>query len=208
MNQFCTFYIVRHAESEGNISKIHGGNQPLSSEGVLQAQKRGKDLKSIHFDYVFSSDLLRAQQTAELINLEHQLTVKATEMLRERNYGLLEETNRKEWKPEIKEIFTMWYNKEYKNRLRERAVAGMESDEELISRTITFLREIALAYPGKTVLVVTHGDLMQTLLVHLGYGQHAQYAYNGIQNTGYSIVRSDGVDFFVEGVKDIQLNHE
>src|SRR5258708_7946064 len=44
----------------------------------------------------------------------------------------------------------------------------IESDEELVSRFITFLREVSVSYPGKTLLVVTHGGIIRALLLHLG----------------------------------------
>ena len=205
MNNYCTFYILRHGLSQGNIDKIHGGDQPLSLEGIEQAQKRAKNLSETHFDKIFSSDLLRAKQTAEILALEHRLEVMITKAIRERVYGILEGTSIINWTKEIRDVFTTWYNKEYEERLKEKVVEGMETDEEMLSRTFLFLRKAAVAYPGKTILVVTHGDLMQTLLVHLGYGKHKEFAFYCIRNTGYFVLKSDGVDFFVEGVQDIQL---
>lgn len=205
MNSYCTFYIVRHAQSEANVSGEWGANTSLTPLGRQQAQKRSKQLSKIPLAAIFSSDYLRAKQTAEIIALEHKIEVRATEILRERFFGSLEKTNYFQWNTDLKNLFETWYNKEYDERLKEKPVAGMESDEEMISRAITFLRETALVYPGKNVLVATHGDLMQTLLVHLGYGRHREYHFEAIINTAYAVVRCDGVDFFVDSVEDIEL---
>lgn len=205
MNNYCTFYIVRHGQSEANVTGDWGVDTVLTSLGKEQAHRSKQELSKIPFSAIFSSDFLRAKQTADIIALEHTLEVQATKVLRERNYGIMEGTNTNMWATEIRDAFEAWYSKEYEQRLKEKMVEGMESDEEVISRTITFLRETALVYPGKNVLVVAHGDLMQTLLVHLGYGKHKQYHFEGIKNTGYVILRCDGVDFFIEGVKDIEL---
>ncbi|QQS44213.1 histidine phosphatase family protein [Candidatus Roizmanbacteria bacterium] len=52
---YTTFYIVRHGESEGNVSKILQGQMdfPLTKTGEQQAQKRAHDLKRVTFDAVF-----------------------------------------------------------------------------------------------------------------------------------------------------------
>lgn len=60
-------YIIRHGQSEGNLQRRHCGwsQTPLSDLGHQQARQAGLLLKGISFDRVYSSDLLRARQTAE-----------------------------------------------------------------------------------------------------------------------------------------------
>ena len=60
-------YVVRHGESETNLSKRWTGwlDVPLTEKGIADAQKAGKVLEGIQFDKVFSSDLVRAGKTAE-----------------------------------------------------------------------------------------------------------------------------------------------
>lgn len=61
-NNFCTFYVVRHGETEWNVArKIQGHlDSSLTENGLSQAKELGKQLQTTHFDAVFSSDLLRA----------------------------------------------------------------------------------------------------------------------------------------------------
>ena len=61
-------YCIRHGQSEANAADIHHGwgETKLSELGRSQAIKAGELLQHIKFDYVISSDLLRARQTAEL----------------------------------------------------------------------------------------------------------------------------------------------
>lgn len=60
-------YFVRHGQSEANLMKVHSGwNQVALTElGISQAKRVGEKLQKIEFDKIYSSDLLRAMQTAE-----------------------------------------------------------------------------------------------------------------------------------------------
>src|SRR5579872_7049036 len=88
----CTLYIVRHGETQWNVERRVQGqiDTPLTEHGKEQAKALGNLFKTIHFDAVFSSDLLRAQRTAELITLEKKLAVVTSELLRERSFGSFE----------------------------------------------------------------------------------------------------------------------
>ena len=75
---------------------------------------------------------------------------------------------------------------------------GIENDASLIGRYFTFLREISVVNLGRNVLVVSHSNVMRTLLVHLGYATADQMPRGTIENTGYIKLRSDGTDFFID----------
>ena len=89
MQNFCTLYIVRHGETEWNVKKIIQGNEdiPLNKKGESQAKELAKKLRHIKFDVIFSSDLIRAKRTAEIINIEKKLIVQTTKALKERYFG-------------------------------------------------------------------------------------------------------------------------
>lgn len=63
------FSLVRHGESTYNQRKLVQGqsNSPLSEDGVLQAESLSKRLSNEKIDYVYTSDLLRATHTADII---------------------------------------------------------------------------------------------------------------------------------------------
>ena len=92
MSNLTTLYVVRHTTSEWNEKGIIQGhkNPQLSKSGIGEAKILAKKLKDIKFDFVFSSDLLRAKKTAEIIALEHKLEIQTTKLLRERKFGTLE----------------------------------------------------------------------------------------------------------------------
>ena len=62
----------------------------LLKGGKDHAKNLAKELLDVHFDAVFSSDLTRTRQTAEILALERKLAVETTELLRERTFGKLE----------------------------------------------------------------------------------------------------------------------
>ena len=75
---------------------------------------------------------------------------------------------------------------------------GYESNTEIATRFITFLREIAATYLGKNVLIVCHGSIMRATLMRLGFATYDTLPSGNIENTGYFVLESDGVDFFVK----------
>lgn len=204
-----TFYIVRHGESEGNVQKILQGQMdfPLTKNGEGQARKRARELKQVKFDLAFSSDLLRAHRTAEIIALEQKLTVQTTKALRERHFGTYEGLSPTTFTDPIQQLFDQWHQMAEKEWMAHKMDEHFESGDEMVSRMLTFIREIAVGHPGKTVLSVCHGDLMKNLLVHLGWGTKETLSWGAIKNTAYFILETDGVDFFVKKTEGIRMKH-
>ena len=85
-------YFVRHGETDFNLYGISQGQlqTSLNSTGLKQAEKIAKKLKSIKFDLIFCSPLIRAKQTAEEINKYHKLRIKYDSRLMEVSKGILE----------------------------------------------------------------------------------------------------------------------
>lgn len=202
MSKLTTLYIVRHGRTEWNEKGIIQGHSdsPLTNEGEKQAKKIAEKFKNIKFDYVFSSDLGRAMETAKIINAEHKLTIKATELLRERTYGEIEGTstyNFKEWENLIRDLSDEeHYIFKYKDNI--------ESDEEIYTRFLTFIREVAIIEPGKTLLIISHGGFMRAILIKLGLGNYKNLKHGAVTNSAFVKLETDGVDFFIkdhEGIK-------
>lgn len=199
-------YIVRHGETEFNVGEIMMGyttDSALTKKGKEQARKIGEELSHIHFDVVFSSDLLRAQRTAEIMSLERKLAIKTTQALREQSYGAYEGKTYGVFKSELRKLLEKYEKLSDREKLHFRFEGGMETDGEAGTRFITFLREIAVAYLGQTVLVVSHGDVMKHFLIHIGYATYDQLPEGAIENCSYIKMESDGIDFFVKETKRI-----
>jgi broad specificity phosphatase PhoE len=199
-NPLTTIYIVRHGQTTSNLEAIVAGitDTPLTEQGQQQAHLRGKDLASVEFDVVFSSDLIRAKNTAEIISLNRQLAVNTTELLRERNFGDWEGRPEAEIQRENQHLFEELKKLSAKEKLNFKFNPGYESGTEIIERFLIFLREVAVTYSGKALLVISHGSIMRSVLMHLGFGSYDDLPPGCIDNTGYFVLESDGVDFFIK----------
>jgi len=175
-------------------------DSPLTKNGLGQAKKMANLLKGIKFKRIFSSDLLRAKRTAEIIALEKKMAIKTSHLLRERFLGRLQGVKFKQMRKDLKEQLKGRDKLSKEERFKYKIVRDWESDEELVIRLITFLRQIAVAHPGKKILVVTHGGVMRIFLIHLGFASYGKLPSGSIGNCGQVIVDSDGTDFFVKEV--------
>lgn len=194
MKHFCTLYIVRHGLTDWNIERRLQGQTdvPLNKEGEKQAVEAAeKYFKNIHFDAVFSSDLLRAKRTAEIIALEKKIAVKTTKLLRERDFGPFEGKKIEQLEKKLKiqiDKFRVLTDKILRK-------LKIETNKEIMTRFMRFIREVAIAYVNKNVLIVTHGSVMRVFLEKIGRITKNQSKDLIIDNLAFMIVESDGVEF-------------
>ncbi|MDE2311693.1 MAG: histidine phosphatase family protein [Patescibacteria group bacterium] len=198
-------YLVRHGETEANKNKIVAGHHdsPLTEAGERQAKQRGLDLKRVKFDAVFSSDLIRAKRTAELISADRQLVVNTHRLIRERFFGHWEGQSEKKFLNDNQRLFELKKQLTEEQKRNFKYSYAYESDNQIADRMLLFLRELAVTFLGKTLLVVAHGSIMRSTLMRLGYAVSDELPAGSIENTGYVVLQSDGVDFFVKETKGI-----
>lgn len=204
-NSYCSLYLVRHGETEWNVlHRIQGQlDSELTENGISESKKQAEKLKDIKFDAIFSSDLSRAAKTAEILKLDRQLAVATHKALRERTFGKYDGSFGEDYTMAIQDLLDEYEKLTEEKRWKFKFDERYESDEELVSRFITILREIAVGYLDKTVLVVTHGGNLRTFLTHLGFANHGELTAGTFKNAGYVKVRCDGVEFFIDEVKNI-----
>lgn len=201
MNNSSTFYIVRHSETEWNVKRVMQGHSDsqLTPKGIKDSEELAKKFKSIKFDLIFSSDLLRARRTAEAISLERDIALKTTELIRERSYGEYEGKPHTEY-----EIVNQALDKlSEEQRYTYKHSPGIESDEDVVNRFLTFIREVAVANPGKTILAVSHGGIMRAFLKKLGLKNTIR---GGIRNNAYIKLETDGVEFDIKETSGITFS--
>jgi probable phosphoglycerate mutase len=156
--------IVRHGESEWNAAGRWQGwaDPPLTAQGEAQARSAAVELEGMGFDAVASSDLRRANRTAELIT-EH-LGLGAVDVdpgLRERNVGDFTGLTRAEIEARWPGVLAEWRKGQV-----ERAPNG--EGREFLDRVLAALDRVATRHPSQRVLVVAHGGLIRTVHRHLG----------------------------------------
>ena len=132
----CTLYLVRHGETEWNKSGMVMGqsDSPLTETGLEQAKTTARELKDIHFDAIFSSDLHRAKRTAEIIKLERQLAIQTSKALRERTYGSWEGKMGEDYRENFRHLFDKVKQLSEKEAKSFKFADDIESDEQVISR--------------------------------------------------------------------------
>jgi len=199
--RYTTLYVVRHGETEWNVRDILQGQKDsaLTELGEEQAHQLARQLQNLHFDAIFSSDLLRARRTAEILSLERDLAVKTSQLLRERNWGRYDGRQADIFRRESRELLETFAHLSEEEQWKFKFSTDIESYEEIFGRLMAFLREVAVAYNGKTVLIISHMDVLRTLLIHIGKRPKE------IGNLSYAVIRSDGVNVVLERVKGISF---
>ena len=207
---YCTIYLVRHGETEWNVKHITQGqsNSSLTENGIEQAEETAEKLKDVEFNVIFSSDLSRAHKTAEIVKLNREIIIQTSKLLRERSYGSFETKHADEFRNTLKDKLKERESLSDSEYSSFRLATDVETDDELMTRFIRQLREIAVAYPNKNVLVVTHAGCIKNFLIKTGYMERKTSTEWYFKNAGFVKTLSDGVDFFIKEVQGIQKKEE
>ena len=180
---------------------------PLTKTGIKQARELNQRFKAVKFAAIFSSDLLRARQTAQIIAYQRQLAVVTSRALRERSFGQYEGTDLAKYQKDLQGILRQFDVLSDQEKFKFQFPHKIEGIGETVARVITWLREVSVAYAGKKVLVVAHGGVLRLLLIHLGYASYKELPPFSIANTGYVVLNSDGIEFKIKEVVGV-TKHE
>lgn len=157
-------FLIRHGQTDDNVNKVIQGwrDVRLNQQGILQAQKLAKRFQET-IDVIYSSDLMRAMQTAEPLSQKLKLPIIKTPHLREHNLGIFEG-----WKwdglEEEKHILwqQFWAARDDLN-LNWKKHNG-ESFHEFLVRVKNFFEDLKKEHANKSVALVTHGGTINRLL--------------------------------------------
>ncbi len=163
--------LVRHGQTLWNLVMKYQGHcdVALTEKGLEQAMLAAQRLASEKITAVYASDLGRALKTAECIAQKHNLLVTAVPELKEINFGewegLTYEGANSQWTEEMSLLFT---------HPDEVIIPGGETFREVKERATMALAKIVAQHPNETIVVVSHGGTIRTLLcaalnIHLNY---------------------------------------
>ena len=162
--------LIRHGQSVWNAANRFTGwtDVELSEVGVSEAEEAGRSLSSQRIDVVHTSDLIRAQRTAEIImslnEASEGYSTKFDWRLNERNYGSLQGLNKAETAEKFgAEQVHIW------RRSFDVAPPDGESLEMTAERTIPYFEEEILPdlQEGRRVLVSAHGNSLRSIVMHI-----------------------------------------
>ena len=152
--------LVRHGETEWNQQHRMQGQRdsPLTATGLQQARQLARRLKDVAFSVLYSSDLGRAHQTARCIADLTGHEIIADRDLRERSFGIFEGLTNSEIETRHPEHYAPFARRE-----PDFAMPGGESARQFRARCVGCLERIADRHAGDTVVVVSHGLVLDAL---------------------------------------------
>jgi 2,3-bisphosphoglycerate-dependent phosphoglycerate mutase len=161
--------LLRHGESQWNLENRFTGwvDVQLSPKGEQEAKKAGELLKDYPIDFLFTSVLTRAKETAR-IALETRgkgdVPVERDQALNERHYGDLQGLNKAETAVQYGEEQVHIWRRSY-----DVPPPNGESLKDTRARTIPYFEEkiLPLVKSGKNVLVTAHGNSLRSIVMYL-----------------------------------------
>ncbi|MCR5501936.1 MAG: histidine phosphatase family protein [Lachnospiraceae bacterium] len=174
-------YVIRHGITDWNLKKKLQGQTdiPLNEEGRRMAKEAAAALRDIHFDLCYSSPLIRAKETAEILLRGRDIPILTDDRLKEMAFGICEgaEDYRHLEGTSIPVLF----------RTPEKYTdppEGAESLDDLFARTGEFLTECI--YPelnaGKDILIVGHGAMNSAIISNIRHLPRNEFWSTGIPN--------------------------
>lgn len=165
-------YTVRHGETNLNVKKVAQGagtDEPLNDNGRNQAAHAINLPEKI--DYIFCSPMLRAKETADIINKKINTEIVYHPLLIERDYGEFEGLNREDYP--FRDFWNYSLNSQYEKA---------ENIQNLFNRTTSFLENIKKEYEGKNILVVTHGGVIRAMNAQITKNYNTDDIINSLPN--------------------------
>lgn len=190
-------YFIRHGESEANV--LHefsnrGLKHGLTKKGEAQAKTLAEKLKGMSIVGLYSSPLLRARQTAEILSKAVQVPYDVTDALREYDCGVLEGTSTEAGWAIYDRVTQDWLI----GRNWESRIEGGESFLDMKARFASFIESLLQEYQDTSdaIALVGHGGLYRCMLPLVLTNIDFQFTMtNPISNTGIIIAetRPDGL---------------
>ena len=169
-------FLVRHGQSQWNLENRFTGwqNIDITALGQQEARQAGKALMKESIDIAFTSTLIRAQHTLQIILEEigkPNIPIIVDAALNERSYGNLEGLNKDETaeKYGVEQVH-IW------RRSFDVAPPGGESLKDTYDRVIPYFENFIQPAldAGKNVLIVAHGNSLRALIMYLEHLTPAQ----------------------------------
>ena len=157
--------LIRHGLTEFNQQGIFQGQSDsrLTEEGLSQARRLAPRIRALTTSrFLYTSDLGRSRQTAELIRDPDHHELIDDPGLRERGYGLFEGLRKADIQGLHPEVWSR-----YESGDPDYAVPGGESEREFRQRAVEAVDAIADRHPGELVVAVTHGGVLSSFACHV-----------------------------------------
>ncbi len=156
--------LIRHGQTDWNLEGRYTGQTdvPLNAKGISQAKTLARRLANEPLEAIYTSDLSRARQTAELLAQATMAPLVVDRRLREIDQG--------QWEGLLFDEIRSRFHEAWKRRVNhplEVAPPGGETVGDIRRRVLEALEEILHAHPLDTVAIVAHGLALAIIKVHL-----------------------------------------
>lgn len=156
-------YLVRHGETDWNkAGKFQGSvDIPLNQYGIELAEITSAGMKEIPFDIIYTSPLIRAQKTAQIMRRDRDIKIITDDRLKEMSFGKYEGADIRRARAEKGHgLYTLLNEPE--NYLPEDG----ESFEAVVARCQSFIDEVLIPQQGlyEHVMLAVHGGLIRCFL--------------------------------------------
>ena len=158
-----TIYLVRHGATAWNARGVYQGRAdiPLSPDGIAEVQALAAQLRGVRFDAAYTSTLVRARHTAELLLHGTGLRASRVAELDELSYGVFQGLE-----PAERERLDAALDRRWQSDPWSVAFPSGESLDDVARRARPVWEQIVGAHAGETVLVAGHGHVNRVLLLH------------------------------------------
>lgn len=187
-------YFVRHGESEANLLgefSNRGIKHGLTPKGRRQATALAESLERFSVDLIYSSPLLRASQTAEIVAARLGLAYSVTDALREYDCGVLEgKSDAASW-----QLYYALLDDWLERSRWERRIDGGESFTDMQSRFVPLIDQLMHRHHANDtrIMLIAHGGLYRCMLpLVLRNITFAFTRSHPIDNTSYILAESHG----------------
>lgn len=151
--------LIRHGETDYSLQNKYCGfsDPPLNNKGIWQAEKLANKLKGLEVDRVYSSDLKRAYETAQIVFKNKP--IKKISEFRELNFGIFEGLNYEEIIKKHPKLYRNWINNPPKIK-----IPNGESLQDLSKRVKRKLFFILSQFKDGAIGIVAHGGPIRIIL--------------------------------------------
>lgn len=193
-------YLIRHGETDWNkVKRLQGITDiPLNAYGIELAEKTAEGLKDVPFDRVYTSPLIRARKTAEIIRGNRPIEIIPTDGLLEISFGDYEGLT---YLPDRYNIPKPGFRKFFDDPEHYDTPPNGESLLHLRERTTAFVRSIMEDPENEdlTILMTAHGAAIRGILSGLQNLPIAQFWSGPVhKNCGVTKLHAEHGEFVIE----------
>lgn len=180
--------LIRHGQTDWNRERKIMGRKPipLNEQGREQAKKLAHYLSVSPLDVCFSSPVLRAAETAQIICAQQNILPEHRDELSEIDYGI--------W---VDQTFA-WVHQhqaeawqKYRTDPNDLVFPGGESVKQVLTRVARLVDEVFAQHPGKRVAFVSHADVLKFAIAHVFAFPLTVLRQFSVENAGVALIRFD-----------------